>query len=240
MARERKQSGLWLATGKNPQFPPLLGCLVESFTLEVRQPDRSTDMPRVIITVPEKNAQPYRFSLDRKSVSIGRGSDNDIVIDSGSVSSKHAEMRRIEGGYELGDLGSTNGIKHRGVRHDRITLETGMSLRLGDVSFDFTLSDDELDTITREKPAERMRPAAHAPAETNLEEQAPKPIRQPISPPLPAPQPAGVSAGMIVFFLLLAAAAFVTGLSIRHQKDTGESLIKAIINKPVPEEKTAE
>ena len=42
---------------------------------------------------------------------MGRGSDNDIVIDSGSVSGSHAEMRRIEGGYELVDLGSTNGIK---------------------------------------------------------------------------------------------------------------------------------
>lgn len=196
-------------------------------------------MPRVVITVSEKNPQPYRFSLDRKSVSIGRGSDNDIVIDSGSVSGKHAEMRRVEGGYELGDVGSTNGIKQRGVRHDRITLVSGISLRLGDVSFDFTLTEDELEAIAREKPAVQplppIEPAADMPAE-----EAPKPKRRPIPPPRPAQEPSGVSFGMIVLFLLLAGAAFVTGLSIRHEKDTDESLIKAIVNKPVPEEKAAE
>lgn len=192
-------------------------------------------MPRVIITVPEKNAQPYRFSLDRKSVSIGRGSDNDIVIDSGSVSGQHAEMRRVEGGYELGDVGSTNGIKQRGVRHDRIALESGMSLRLGDVSFDFTLTDEELDTIAREKPAGQRLPPIE-PASEIPDEEAPKPKRR----PTPPPEPAGVSFGMIVLFLLLAAAAFATGFSIRHQKDTGESLIKAIVNKEVLEEKAAE
>lgn len=98
-------------------------------------------MPRVTITLPEKNAQPYRFGLDRKFIRIGRGSDNDIVIDSSSVSVKHAEMRRVVGGYELGDVSSTNGIKHLGVRHEKIALVSGMSLRLGDVSFDFTLTD---------------------------------------------------------------------------------------------------
>ena len=68
-------------------------------------------MPRVTITVPEKTAQPYRFHLDSEVVTLGRGSDNDIAIDSGSVSVKHAEMRRTVGCFELRDAGSTNGIK---------------------------------------------------------------------------------------------------------------------------------
>jgi predicted component of type VI protein secretion system len=190
-------------------------------------------MPRIIITVPEKNAQPYRFSLNRESVSIGRGSDNDIVVDSGSVSVKHAEMRRIEGGYELGDAGSTNGIKHRGVRHDKIALVSGMSLRLGEVSFDFTLTDEELGEIARE------RPASDIPAQKEKEEvvagepdaEAPKRKLRPAAPYKPVAEAAGLSFGMIVLFLVLAAAAFATGLSIRHQKETGEPLIKAIVNK---------
>ena len=64
-------------------------------------------MPRVTITVPERNSQPYRFNLERKSVSLGRGSENDIVIDCSSVSVNHAVMERVEGGYQLRDLGST-------------------------------------------------------------------------------------------------------------------------------------
>ncbi len=183
-------------------------------------------MPRVTITVPDKNAQPYWFSLDSKIVSIGRGSDNDIVIDSDSVSGQHAEMRRIEGGYELGDLGSTNGIKHRGVRHESIALVSGISLCLGDVAFDFTLTDEEQEVIAREKPSGYTSAPVEAVPE-KAAEAAPRPTPR----PRPAPETAGVSFGMIVLFLLLAAAAFATGLSIRHQKDTGELLIKAIVSK---------
>jgi hypothetical protein len=198
-------------------------------------------MPRVIITVPEKNPQPYRFSLDRKSVSIGRGSDNDIVIESGSVSVQHAEMRRIEGGYELADAGSTNGIKHRGVRHDKIALVSGISLRLGEVSFDFTLTDEELGEIARESPAGDI-PARKEAEEVEAEEpkaEAPKRKQRPATPAKPASETAGISLGMIVLFLVLAAAAFAVGLSIRHQKETGEPLIKAIVNKADRVEKAA-
>ena len=195
-------------------------------------------MPRVIITVPEKNAQPYRFGLDRKSVSIGRGSDNDIVIDSGSVSVKHAEMRRIEGGYELGDAGSTNGIKHRGVRHDRIALVSGMSLRLGEVTFDFTLSDEEQEAIARERPAGETQTQVEAVTDESVAE-APKRKARPTPPAKLPSDTEGVSFGMIVLFLVLAAAAFAVGLSIRHQKETGEPLIKAIVNKGDRVEKAA-
>lgn len=190
-------------------------------------------MPRVIITVPEKNAQPYRFGLDRKSIRIGRGSDNDIVIDSGSVSVQHAEMRRIEGGYELGDIGSTNGIKHHGERHDKIGLVSGMSLRLGEVSFDFTLTDEELGEIAREKPTDDIPTKK----EVLTEEPAAEAPKRKQRPPSPAPsakpvaETAGISFGMIVLFLVLASVAFAVGLHIRHHKETKESLIKAIVNK---------
>jgi pSer/pThr/pTyr-binding forkhead associated (FHA) protein len=198
-------------------------------------------MPRVIITVPEKNAQPYRFGLDRKFIRIGRGSDNDIVIDSGSVSGKHAEMHRVVDGYELGDVSSTNGIKHLGVRHEKIALVSGMSLRLGDVSFDFTLTDEELEAIALDKP----HGALSTPAEANPQlhpaatEEAPKP--KPRRTPAATPQTSsGVGVGMVLLFLVLAAVAFFTGLAIRHQKDTGEALIKAIVNKPLPVKKAAD
>ena len=71
-------------------------------------------MPRLTITVPDQVAQPYRFSLERQIVHFGRGDDNDVHIDSGSVSSEHCVMERIIGGYVLKDLGSTNGIKLNG------------------------------------------------------------------------------------------------------------------------------
>src|SRR5687767_12333280 len=110
-------------------------------------------MPRITITAPDQNSQPYRFQLDREVVSLGRGSENDIVIDNGSVSTHHAEMRRVIGGYELHDLGSTNGLKQDGVRHPIIPLYHGGTVYLGDVSFEISLTDEEQAMIAREAPA---------------------------------------------------------------------------------------
>lgn len=42
-------------------------------------------------------------------MTIGRTPDNDIVLDYGSVSRRHAEIRRVTGGIQLTDLGSTHG-----------------------------------------------------------------------------------------------------------------------------------
>lgn len=176
-------------------------------------------MPRVTITVPEKNAQPYRFQLDRQVVSMGRGSENDIAIDSGSVSVTHAEMRRVEGGYELHDTGSTNGIKLDGVRYEVIPLRSGATVKIGDVAFDFMLSDEEKEALAREKP--------HEPSPITREPElsaAPKPKRATYTPQ----KSSSFSFGGSLMFLLLAALAFFTGLAVRFQKDTGASLIEAL------------
>ena len=172
-------------------------------------------------------------------MSLGRGSENDIVIDSASVSGKHAEMRRVEGGYELADLGSTNGIKFEGTRKQMIPLRSGMTVRMGDVNFDFTLS-EELETIARERSAQT------SPIEKEIEEEAPqrkrsaedlpdagsapRSVRKPVvKAPALSPLAAFV---MLLVFLVLASGAFYAGLDIRHRKETGESLIKGIVNKP--------
>lgn len=177
-------------------------------------------MPRVTITVPEKNAQPYRFQLDREVVTLGRGSENDIAIDSGSVSVTHAEMRRIEGGYELRDVGSTNGIKLDGERHEVIPLRSGATVKIGDVSFDFMLSDEEREALARERPSQPS-PILREPELPNMK-------------PLPrrathTPAPSGGSGfGAMVLFLILAAAAFCAGLAVRYQKETGGNLLDAV------------
>lgn len=210
-------------------------------------------MPRVIITVPEKSAQPYRFQLDRKVVSIGRGSENDIVIDSGSVSGMHAEMRRVEGGYELADLGSTNGIKRSGIRELVVPLESGRTLQLGDVDFDFTLEEEEMVALQRERPAaldEVRHEAKELPPERGELPPGRKelpPVRKKLTPVTPRPpeerrererknyEPVetggGWGFGSILVFLILTAAAFYAGLEVRHQRETGETLLKGIVNK---------
>lgn len=188
-------------------------------------------MPRVTITVPEKTPQPYRFQLDRGLVALGRGSENDIVIDCGSVSVKHAEMVRVEGGYELRDLGSTNGIKLDGERRDVIRLRSGLSVTLGDVAFDFLLTDEELEALAREKPAdesgseldgERARPELPP----LVDEMEPRDLDD--EDKGAGTGGGGCGFGMVILFLILAAAAFVAGLAVRYQKDAGASWLDAV------------
>jgi pSer/pThr/pTyr-binding forkhead associated (FHA) protein len=100
-------------------------------------------MPRVIITVPGRSPQPYRFQLDQKSLIIGRAHKNDIPLDSSSISSRHAEIKRANDGYELHDLGSTNGIKINGSLVSHVALRDGMSVELGEVLLGFELSPEE-------------------------------------------------------------------------------------------------
>jgi len=199
-------------------------------------------MPRVTITVPERNAQPYRFQLDRQLVTLGRGSENDIVIESGSVSVKHAQMLRVDGGYELRDAGSTNGIKLDGDRTEVISLRHGMTVKLGDVAFDFQLTDEEREALKREKPMSDSPIIKERPVPTRsgqLEARPPLPPAPPRQaaaatgsrPPVRPSLNTGSSGGgfvMAMVFIILAASAFFAGLAIRHQKDTGTPLLDAM------------
>ncbi len=50
-----------------------------------------------------------RFALDEPLVTAGRHPDSDIFLDDITVSRRHAEVRKVEGGYEVADVGSLNG-----------------------------------------------------------------------------------------------------------------------------------
>ena len=188
-------------------------------------------MPRVTITIPDKNAQPYRFALDRKSVTLGRGSENDIVIDCSSISVHHAVMERIEGGYQLRDLGSTNGTKYKGKARDIIELIDGISAKIGDVAFDFSLTADEQLELAKERPDGESPIIREEPEETD-EPKRKKAAPAPRKPPAPAAPPSpAASFFMTILFFVLAAGAFFIGLSIRYSKENpGRSMVADIKN----------
>ncbi len=264
-------------------------------------------MPRVTITIAEKGPQPYRFDLKREIVTIGRGLDNDIVVACGSVSGKHSEMRRVEGGYHLIDVGSTNGIKVDGVRQQKVSLKNGMTVKLGDVEFGFTLNEEELALIDTEREAlseeeenevefsekkvsekqedaeeddeeeeddldklPELRPArldkskekeeheaakqkkaeekerAKRQEKADKEEKAQQKVKDQRSErrnkresseksnerdEYSESKAVTIGSGFILFTLIAAATTFFYGASTRHEKDTGEKLLKGIVNK---------
>lgn len=206
-------------------------------------------MPRVTITITNKQPQPYRFPLDRDDITLGRGRDNDITILSESVSVHHANMRRVPGGYELRDLGSTNGLKVEGEKKIFVPLCSGMTVRIGEADFYFQLSDEEQEVLGKEmadeeelEDAEETKkveaPKKKAKKKSKDEEESPTDQR-PAVPPRSLQTSSGSSGGMVVVFLILAAIAFFVGMSIRFQKETGDSLVESIRAKFQTPEKPA-
>ncbi len=204
-------------------------------------------MPRVSITIPGKNSQPYRFKLDRNKVTIGRSADNDIVVDDSSVSSSHCTMERIDGGYILRDRSSTNGITLDTDEMEIIDLRNGDDVKVGDVQFAYTLSDEELDTLEEEdfKPHEKKKTSKETPA---------KPKRKLAAAPTPPAQPAILASnqsggGMLSFgTVVLGAVALFAGLNngyVSKQERLGRegeiSLSGDVLNgRPALEKKTEE
>jgi hypothetical protein len=69
--------------------------------------------------------------------SIGRSEENDIVIQDPNVSRQHARLSRLENGFIIEDLGSTNGTLLDGAPIDRERIENGDELTFGGITTRF-------------------------------------------------------------------------------------------------------
>ena len=80
-----------------------------------------------------------RNVLSGSRVVLGRSREADIVLQDPNVSRRHAELRRDEGGWQVVDLGSTNGIKVNGRRVDHQPLRPGDEITIGVTDLTFEL-----------------------------------------------------------------------------------------------------
>src|SRR5260370_9090144 len=55
------------------------------------------------------SSAPHKYQLDKQTVNIGSHRSNDVVVNDTTVSRRHATITQLPGGFELSDLGSTNG-----------------------------------------------------------------------------------------------------------------------------------
>lgn len=204
-------------------------------------------MPRVLISVPDKQAQPYRFPLDRKKVTLGRGEDNNIPMATGSVSTHHAVMARVPGGFELRDLDSTNGITCEGEKKIFLPLKSGMKVKIGSVGFEFQLTDEEKEELAKELEPEEStattkldedgKPEGEDEEKPRKKEEKPRkrrksaPSRKPKDDYVPpAPVPSDSNNGATIGFIILALIAFFIGMAIRYERETGNPLINTILS----------
>lgn len=71
------------------------------------------------------------LALSEDVTTIGSVAGNTVVLADPAVSRKHAGIRKVNGSYELADLGSTNGIYVNGHKVPKKTLEPGDIIRVG-------------------------------------------------------------------------------------------------------------
>jgi pSer/pThr/pTyr-binding forkhead associated (FHA) protein len=78
-----------------------------------------------------------QFELEKDATAIGRRTENEIFVDSTSVSGRHAVVLRGAARYRVCDLDSTNGVVVNGERVREAVLVPRDVITLGEVEFEF-------------------------------------------------------------------------------------------------------
>jgi hypothetical protein len=107
--------------------------------------------PRPVITLPcgaflIVNGRRH-IALNRPVINIGRQLDNQLVLDDGLVSRRHAQLRARDGQYLLTDLGSKHGIRVNNLAVREWILQPGDVFRLGNTELIY--GDDREESITQ-------------------------------------------------------------------------------------------
>ena len=133
------------------------------------------------------------FLLEQDEITIGRGEDSTIVLNIAEISRSHTALTKVEEGYMIKDLGSTNGtFVDKKEIGDKYLLKPGDTVMLGDAIYMTYLADaDPEETMVTprskepeshqvtavtprlgDKPIKKVTPAAPTPAETKTAEEA--------------------------------------------------------------------
>jgi adenylate cyclase len=88
----------------------------------------------------EVDGRPQVYTLLKDEASIGRSSENDVVLNDFSVSRRHAMLKNEKGSWVLKDNNSTNGIRINGRAVPEATIKDGDTLSIG--TFTLKVRDD--------------------------------------------------------------------------------------------------
>jgi len=73
----------------------------------------------------------YDLAVHEGAITIGRESGNFVQLDDNEVSRRHAEIRRVEGRFVVGDLKSSNGTYVNNRKVERAELSSGDQIQIG-------------------------------------------------------------------------------------------------------------
>ena len=101
---------------------------------EVASPESAR---RAYLLVRTDGAPAVQFDLGGALITIGRASDNDVILDDPEVSRHHCQLKLQHGAYSLADLGSRNGSWVNGDQVTEMALGPGDRIRIGSTEIEF-------------------------------------------------------------------------------------------------------
>lgn len=107
-------------------------------------------MPKLTFTFPDHSQMKYALYLERTHTTLGRGTDNKVPLEHSSVSSHHACIDRVTGGFVLVDLHSTNGVRENNIKLSHMQLKPGKVYKIGDVVMQCQFSEEEFAEFAKE------------------------------------------------------------------------------------------
>lgn len=83
-----------------------------------------------LVRIDEKGAK-ERYELGHSSVDLGRASENSIILADPKISRQHARLNWVDGGWNLQDLGSSNGTLVNGEPIQTHRIQPGDTIQIG-------------------------------------------------------------------------------------------------------------
>jgi Protein of unknown function (DUF3662)/FHA domain len=112
-----------------------------SDTMVFTRPEADTMPPesatRAYLLVGSDSSAPVQFDLGGSLISIGRASDNDVIVDDPLVSRHHCQLKLQHGAYSFADLASRNGSFVNGQPVSEVALGPGDRIQIGDTDIEF-------------------------------------------------------------------------------------------------------
>ncbi len=116
---------------------------IRGVRMPVGAPPRPVAPPPAVLRALAGDMSDRDYHITRTLISVGRGLDNDLVIDDPRVSRHHAQITFRHGHYLLRDLRSTNGTFVNQQPIEAVVLASGDVISFGGYEMVFTLAQEQ-------------------------------------------------------------------------------------------------
>ncbi len=119
---------------------PVTSNTVVIATQQAPPPAAPDSARRAYLLVATEGQPSVRFDLGGPLITVGRASDNDVIVDDPMVSRHHCQLKLQHGAYSFADLGSRNGSRVNGQPVQEVALGPGDVIQIGSTTLEFGVS----------------------------------------------------------------------------------------------------